>query len=424
MISTTSYLNNVAPYKLSFKSRTFEGKFYNDKEEEIAVRIANTTLKDWPKDIEGVGWYENGYREKPKTNAAYQSILLKQEVKVPAKPPEYYRYYDKIFNTQRWKDFQKWGEYTEKKDLFEKLEKLISFLRIENVQKEKLIVDEKAKKNLQFAFAKSQLINDFLPFFNGKSKNNDASIPNAIMFESSNKKENEDTINWLVGRTNANYIKVERLPNTTDEDYLSTLDTILDEAKLTYKDKKQRTIIYAKDFDTLLEKGKDTGDAKEMLPTLSKEYKTTLIFDTNDSAKLDPITLQPHRVGMKLKIKDNITAEDFLKLQEEFMKANTKKISGTDGFRFNYLVGENKFVDLYLGCFGANDKILWLEYKNAEDVEQAVKYINIIKKIKCFKNVEKIQCALPNDMTKFRDLGFKILSSLTKEYKPILEKKL
>lgn len=47
-------------------------------------------------------------------NMEYHDILLSQEIIVPPKPPEYYRNYDKWFNTDRYKSFCTWPEYEEK----------------------------------------------------------------------------------------------------------------------------------------------------------------------------------------------------------------------------------------------------------------------------------------------------------------------
>lgn len=415
---------------VSFKSRWFNGQYYSDEQEKIAERIAKIRIKDWPKDLDSDNRYIYGIddglpiAEKPTTDYDYHELLLKQKVKIPPRPPEYYRNYDKWFNTQTYKDWLTWPDYIEKNKLYNKLKKLISYLHLENIALEKLKKEEEAKKTLQSAFVKSQLIKEFLSFFNSEDKAKAASIPNAIMIEGKDINESKESIKWLVSRANANYLKINRQTGMSDEDYLATIDSILEECKENHEKTKKRTLLYVEDFDSLIQKGNAVGDIKDLLPTLNDEYKTTLIFSTPDSKNLDPITLQDHRVNLKIKIKDKISADDFVKLQLDFLRANITKIGKTDGYKFNYIPGTDKNVDLYLGCFGCNDKILWIEHKSVEDIEYAVKFVDAIKRIKCFKNIEKIQCSAPSDMTKARELGFYLLSALTKDMKAIIEKRL
>lgn len=425
-------INNFTNMKknISFKSRWLNGQYYNDEQEKIAERIAQIRIKDWPKDLDSNNRYIYGIddgipiADKPKNDYEYHELLLKQKVKIPPRPPEYYTNGDKWFNTKRYRAFLTWPDYIAKTDLYNKLKNLISYLHLENLALEKLKKEEEAKKTLQSAFVKSQLIKEFLSFFNSEDKAKAASIPNAIMIEGKDINESKESIKWLVSRANANYLKINRQTGMSDEDYLATIDSILEECKENHEKTKKRTLLYVEDFDSLIQKGNAVGDIKDLLPTLNDEYKTTLIFSTPDSKNLDPITLQDHRVNLKIKIKDKISADDFVKLQLDFLRANITKIGKTDGYKFNYIPGTDKNVDLYLGCFGCNDKILWLEHKSVEDIEYAVKFVDAIKRIKCFKNIEKIQCSAPSDMTKARELGFYLLSALTKDMKAIIEKRL
>lgn len=415
---------------ISFKSRWLDDVYYDDEQEKIAKDIAKIRLKDWPDGLDDNNRWRFGIddglslAEKPKNDYDYHELLLKQKVKLPPKPPEYYRNYDKWFNTKKYRAWLTWPDYIAKTKLFNKLKKLINYLYLENLALEKLKKEEEAKKTLQSAFIKSQLIKEFLSFFNSEEKAKAASIPNAIMIEGKDTKESKENIKWLVSRANANYLKINRQIGMSDEDYLATIDSVLDECRENYEKSKKRSLLYIEDFDSLIQKGNAVGDIKDLLPTLNSEYKTTLVFSTTDSKKLDPITLQDHRVNLKIKIKDKISADDFVKLQLDFLRANITKIGKTDGYKFNYIPGTNKNVDLYLGCFGCNDKILWLEHKSVEDIEYAVKFIDAIKRIKCFKNIEKIQCSMPTDMSKARELGFYIISALTKDMKAIIEKRI
>ena len=119
---------------ISFKSRWLDDVYYDDEQEKIAKDIAKIRLKDWPDGLDDNNRWRFGIddglslAEKPKNDYDYHELLLKQKVKLPPKPPEYYRNYDKWFNTQKYRAWLTWPDYIAKTKLFNKLKKLINYL--------------------------------------------------------------------------------------------------------------------------------------------------------------------------------------------------------------------------------------------------------------------------------------------------------
>lgn len=330
----------------------------------------------------------------------YHDILLSQEIPVPSKPPEYYRNYDKWFNTKRYKAMQNWPTYIEQSERYKKVRRLINYLRLENIKLEMKRAERETRVQMQSAFIKSKLFHNFISIVNQKNLNKKGLIPNAIMLEGTNRDENIKTIKWLISRSNAAHIDLDYNPNTYPDvsNFLAKIESALETAQENYKKTNgQRTILYINNFDLLIKKGMDTSDIKNMIQELSEEYKTTLIFETADSSKLEPVALQDHRFGLKFIIKEDIKPETLKELEHEFFNMNTIQISNGEGYRFNYLPGKTKYVDLFLGSFGYDKNTLWLEGNDFSDIVMGCNFIDSIKKLKMFKSVKKLQTKSSSD---------------------------
>lgn len=181
--------NDLTPEQLEKYQSIVNGNFPTQSETALARRIADYRLRDWPK---GIVDSFTAHFLKPKNDREYHTLLLKQEIHVPKEPPMYCRNYDRWFNTQRYKDIRKWPEYIEKAVLFERMESIINFERIKSYAAEKAALEQAAKKQLSAACIKYQINDEFLLPFN--SDNKKAKIPNAIMIQSKNKEEAEETI--------------------------------------------------------------------------------------------------------------------------------------------------------------------------------------------------------------------------------------
>lgn len=390
--------NSVSNKNISFGSRFWNGDYYSTEEENIAKNIVKYKLdKDFPAGLTSWNKYkytESSYAKKPKSDMEYHDILLSQEINVPPKPPEYYRNYDKWFNTDRYKSFCTWPEYEEKLEQYKKVRRLINYLRLENIKLEAKRIERETKIQMQSAFIKSKLFHSFISTINQKNTNKKGLIPNAIMFESSDRNESVKTIKWMINRTNTNYIELDYDPMIYHEpvNFLAKIESALEKAQNHYKQTNgQRTILYINNFDYLIKKGMDTSDIKNMIQSLSEEYKTTLVFETADSSKLEPVALQDHRFGLKFVLKEDIQPKALKELEQEFFNMNIERIGNGTGYRFNYLPGKDKYVDLYLGSFGYDKYTLWLEGKELSDIDMGCTFIDSIKKHKMFRDIYKIQ---------------------------------
>ncbi|HIU91901.1 MAG TPA: hypothetical protein IAD26_02060 [Candidatus Limenecus avicola] len=96
------------------------------------------------------------------------------------------------------------------------------------------------------------------------------------MFESSDRNESVKTIKWMINRTNTNYIELDYDPMIYPEpvNFLAKIEWALEKAQNHYKQTNgQRTILYINNFDCLIKKRMDTSDIKNMIQSLSEEYK-------------------------------------------------------------------------------------------------------------------------------------------------------
>jgi len=416
-------INNLKRY-LSGENPSFE-------EQALGEIIAEHKLeRDWPEGLNERNKYLYGIEDglpiriKPENDREYQLILLKQVIEVPIMPPKYYRGYQKWFNTQTWQDMQKWPEYIEKAIKFERMENIINRIRRENYAKEKAMLEIEAKKHLASAYVKYKLNKDFLIDFN--SKESQESIPNAIMLESNDREENINNLKWLVGKANTNYVHIED-DCTKDTVRVNQIITALETAQENYIKNGKRTLLWVDHFDKLLvhneENDETISDLKDLLCKLSKEYKTTLIFETDNSKKMDPIALQSHRVKIKINMNKDISLKELKELQNEFLRANIKVIPGTDCYRFTYLPTDKDFVDLYLGSFGHDSSVLWIDSQDNEKIKVVLDNVEVLKSIPKFNNIQKIQCPRPN---KFDGIGDMLNNTylLTKEGQVIYEYKI
>lgn len=351
-ISFTGIVDKIAdeltPQQLKNWQDYVNGIFPTLEETKWARKIADFRLKDWPKGI--LDSYIAKYF-KPSTDREYHTYLLKQDIIVPPEPPSHYRNYDKWFNTQRWKNFQKWPDYIDKAAQFERMESIIKQERIKSYALEKARLEQAAKKELSAACIKYQINEEFLSAFN--SDNKKVKIPDALMIQSKSKDDATETLKWIVGKSNSNYIYIED-KNESNYTRLDQILTVLEEAEENYKKNGKRTLVWVENFDKLLSKDSDNeeviGDLKDMLDKISKQYKTTIIFSCNNTENLNPIALQPHRVKI-YNIDKEAPLEELQKIQNNYILSNIQKIKNSDGYRFKYVPFEQNFVDLYLGDF-------------------------------------------------------------------------
>ena len=420
--------------KNSFRSRYWNNELYTDEDENIAQKVSNSQLDEswidvWNK-IDNLTNKLNSKSDHPikkDSITTYYDYLLSTIIPIHEEPPSSITLFDKIFKTQRYKDYQNREIIIKDNQRFHKIRKLVNYLRLEKLKLEEKQIERETKLQMQSAFIKSKLFHNFISIINKKDSNKNALIPNAIMLEGQNRTENIKTIKWMIERSDTAYTYLDYDPEKygSSVNFLAQIESALEKAQDNYKKTNgQRTILYINNFDLLIQKGMDTSDLKNLIQELNNEYKTTLVFETPDSSKLDPVALQDHRFGLKCIINENIDPKTFNKLEFEFFKANTSKILNSDGYRFNYIPGREKYIDLFLGAFGYDKTTLWLEGKDIVDIDIAFTFINSIKKLKKFNEITKIRTS--SDSTIKSDLlvasGFKPINQYTIEKRMIYEK--
>lgn len=410
--------NELTPQQLKNWQDYVNGIFPTLEETKWARKIADFRLKDWPKGI--LDSYIAKYF-KPSTDREYHTYLLKQDIIVPPEPPSYYRNYDKWFNTQRWKNFQKWPDYIDKAAQFERMESIIKQERIKSYALEKARLEQAAKKELSAACIKYQINEEFLSAFN--SDNKKVKIPDALMIQSKSKDDATETLKWIVGKSNSNYIYIED-KNESNYTRLDQILTVLEEAEENYKKNGKRTLVWVENFDKLLSKDSDNeeviGDLKDMLDKISKQYKTTIIFSCNNTENLNPIALQPHRVKI-YNIDKEAPLEELQKIQNNYILSNIQKIKNSDGYRFKYVPFEQNFVDLYLGDFSYSSNVLWVDSQNTEAIQAVIKNFDIIKMIPKFKNIKSIKFPRPNNINELDNNKLRCTGNITMDGKVIYE---
>lgn len=421
-VSFTGILDKIAegltPKELKKCQDYVNGVCPTLEETKWARRIADFRLKDWPKGI--IDSYVAKYY-KPSTNNEYHTRLLKQEIIVPSEPPKYYRNYDKIFNTKRWQDFQKWPKYFEKAALFERMESIIKLERIKSYAKEKALIEQAAKKQLSLACIKYQINDEFLSVFNKDNKK--VKIPDALMIQGKSEEEAAETLKWIVGKANSNYIHIEdkNEPNYTR---LDKILTVLEGAEENYEKNGKRTLVWVENFDKLLSKDSSNeeviGDLKDMLDKISKQYKTTIIFSCSNTENLNPIALQPHRVKI-YNVDKEAPLEELQKIQNNYILSNIQKIQNTDGYRFKYVPFEQNFVDLYLGDFSYSSNILWIDSQNIDAIQAVIKNFDTIKMIPKFQNINSIKFPKPDNIKELDNNKLRCTGNITMDGKVIYE---
>lgn len=331
------------------------------------------------------------------TDREWRLIRLKGEIDIPNKPPKYYRNYQKWFNTEGYQEFLKWPEYFEKSLKYERRCNILDRVVQENIAAEKLALEKAAKKQISLAYTKYLLSKNFVVDFNSTSK--DKHIPNAILIEGQNREDREETIKWLVGKINGNYIFIPHNYESNDTK-LNQVLTALEKAKENFESNQKPTFIWVENFENLLYDSEANeeiiGDLKDLLCKVSKEYNATIVFDTYNSQNLAPIALQQHRVNLKIDLDREIQNEEFKKLKEEYLLANVEKLL-YNGYKFPCSPMQDDYVVLYRGGLGYNSNILWIDSSDSKKIQTILENIHVVKKIPWFEYVTKAEFPKPNE---------------------------
>ena len=137
------------------------------------------------------------------------------------------------------------------------MESIIKQERIKSYALEKARLEQAAKKELSAACIKYQINEEFLSAFN--SDNKKVKIPDALMIQSKSKEDATETLKWIVGKSNSNYIYIED-KNESNYTRLDQILTVLEEAEENYKKNGKRTLVWVENFDKLLSKDSDNEE--------------------------------------------------------------------------------------------------------------------------------------------------------------------
>ena len=406
----------------------------NPKESEItcAKLFAGLKLKDWPTYLNEHNRYLYGVddgiplRSKPTTDREYHKILIDQYFPIPATPPKYYRNYDKWLNTETWQRYQTWPDYIEKSLINERMQNLVEKEKILILAREKREQELIAQRNIASACFKFKMNQEFLTDFNSNDPN--VSVKNAIMIQGGTKKDREDNLKWLVGKAqNARFVHIKD-EQDSNQNLLNKVLTAVEEAQENYEKNKHRTILWVDNFDRLLLDTPDNaeiiGDIKALLSEASSEYKTTIIFETDiDTRKMNPITLQEHRTK-KFNIDKDSSIEVLKKLEAEYIRSHIKKMKNSDGYLFYYKPFSEEKVELYLGKFGYQPNVLWVQSQDAEIISTVINNFEVIKSIPKFKQVSKLHFPKPFQTKGLDSSKLYYTYELTKDGQPIYEYRL
>ena len=150
---------------------------------------------------------------------------------------------------------------------------------------------------------------------------------------------------------------------------------------------------------------------KAHLCSCSKDSNATILIFENNPQDIDEILLKEHRFGTKIDVSD---------IKHVFEPGFVPK---KDGYTFYYGQNENDTVDLYLGNFGHNREILWVDEPDQDKALKVLENIDLVKSQEKFKDIKYLQMRKPVKVYKIYE-DFYTLNHKTADYHPIIEKKL
>ena len=380
--------------------------------------------------IQPISTYKNNYSFKASNGIDYEDILLgknypsgrysgfdidiaERSLKLGEDWQDYVRVISEYLLDQEYNWFQMMFINTEKlhHDYIYRISKLRVDLLNEYIQK---IKDEQAnvfKETISNAITnktKIMLKKKFITKIIGDSKD----VPTAILISGKNKKAKEDILNWICEQSKSKY-QIEEYDCPDDENRLMHyLDTQKDYSENRFKRSKVRTMLKLNGFDKHLKN--DNPELKDFLYNLSEDKTPmTIIFETEDAKELStPFIGNQRRIPIKIAMNEELI-KDEIKTMMNFIP---NQFGG-----YKYRINEEKFVNLYLGGFGFQKNVLWIDSKEVEDVKNIIKNIKAVKLLDKFKDVEFIECAI-KDYSEVT--GLKLTTRCTTDFKRISQYKI
>jgi len=144
---------------------------------------------------------------------------------------------------------------------------------------------------------------------------------------------------------------------------------------------------------------------KHPFQSCAGDYNTTVLIFENNPDRLDAAIAGQHRLK-RLDVSD---------IKTEITSCFVPKF---DGYTMVYDTGEHDAVDLYLGDFGTNRNVLWVDSDWNAPIRAAINHFQDIRKIDKFKDVKLLYFRRPDNMEGIKDT-FEV-SNVTEDYKPII----
>ena len=117
-----------------------------------------------------------------------------------------------------------------------------------------------------------------------------------------------------------------------------------------------------------------------------------------------------------LTINDSDIKKDLAPEMVEYINARTYKLSN-GRYKLGYGNQKEDSVNLYLGNFGTNQKVLWVDSTNPEKIEVVKFLIKELKTLPQFRSVERLEFSQPAESLNIKNAVK--TDRLTLDYRPI-----
>lgn len=222
-----------------------------------------------------------------------------------------------------------------------------------------------------------------------------SNIPTALMISGSDYTTRNNILDWIINQTSTSCRRC--IHNCQDKDTEQTLYLMNTETKYAsdqFNTQGYRSIIRLNRFEQHLRN--DHSGLKEFLFDISEEKApVTFIFEVQDTKNIaSPYTGNARRIPIQIRMDNNL-------LKNKAISVNDLKVVGSSYFKPYYDGYKmNNRIELFLGDFGFNENVLWVNSQKSDDIKQVLNSINDIIVLDKFKNIKSLQCPIksPKDI--------------------------
>lgn len=285
-------------------------------------------------------------------------------------------------------------------EMLEKIAKIQIENVIDRIKLQKVLISQKRKQKVC-----SELKKQYIDLFELDNR----IFPNGIMIKGMDDKAEQDfVINFL----KSNGCKVLRLD--FEKIPLKNAVSEISNCKKNIKNGNQHSVLAVDNFAKYMIYNDENYDfiskMKGLLSSCAKDSNMTFLVFESKPLRLDKNIISGHRFQKVIDVTTYKT-DNFC----EFMPIH-------DGLRMVTNDSKEDIVDLYLGNFGYNKKVLWVDSTNPQKIQSVIDRIDKIKKTDKFKNIKYIQCKQPDSLENLVD--FYPLKTCSTDFKRIYEKRI